>query len=540
VPASPWASRRPRAEPPALGLVRRLSPVLVAAVVAGLYLLIDPPSADLAAQTYRTWLFEHAGFAIWDNGWYAGHHVPAYSILFPPLAALLGPRVVGALAAVAAAWAFDRLVTGLRGDDARPAAVWFALGTGVALVTGRLTFALGLAFGVAAVLALARGRWGLCALLAAGTALASPVAAAFLAIALAAWGWTGRRRAGTLPRTVALLAAALVPALALGVLFPEGGDFPFAADAFFPSLAATLLVLVALPRTEKTLRLGVALYAVVLVVSAALSTPMGGNAVRLGAVFAGPVAAWALWPARRGLLLLLVLPLLYWQWSAPVDDYARASSDPSATGGSYYAGLNRFLDTRKAAQPPFRVEIPFTDNHWEASRVATHVPLARGWERQLDRKVNPLFYDDRPLTPRRYRRWLDDMAVAYVALADAPVDYSAAEEAALVRTEPSYLREVWHDAHWRVFAVRRPAPLAAGAASATRITPETVELRATRPGRVALRVRWSPYWALGEGRGCVVRDGDWTALELRAAGPVRLVPRFALDRVGSSRRRCSG
>ena len=52
---------------------------------------------------------------------------------------------------------------------------------------------------------------------------------------------------------------------------------------------------------------------------------------------------------------------------------------------------------------PFRVEIPFTDNHWESRWVAPHVPLARGWERQLDRERNALFYDGRPLTPARYR-----------------------------------------------------------------------------------------------------------------------------------------
>jgi hypothetical protein len=132
------------------------------------------------------------------------------------------------------------------------------------------------------------------------------------------------------------------------------------------------------------------------------------------------------------------------------------------------------------------------------------------------------------------------MGVAYVALPDAPIDYSAAAEAALVRSRPSYLREVWHDAHWRVFAVRRPAPLATGAARVTRMTPETVELRATRPGRVRLKLRWSPYWALTKGRGCVLRNGDWTSLELRAAGPVQLAPRFSLERIGASGTRCSG
>jgi hypothetical protein len=518
--------------------VRRLPAWLLAAILAALYLVLDPPSADLAAQTYRTWLFEHAGFTVWDNGWYAGHHVPAYSILFPPLAALLGPRVVGALAAVGAAWAFERLVVGEHGDDGRPAALWFAVATGVCLVTGRLTFGLGLAFGVAAVLALARGRRAVCALLAVATALASPVAGVFLALAIAAWG-LARRGEGVLPVTAALLAAALVPAIALGVAFPEGGDFPFVADAFLPSLAATLLVLWVVPARERTLRIGIALYALVLVASAALSTPMGGNAVRLGALFAGPVAAFALWRMRRGALLLLAPLLLYWMLSTPVDDWARAAGDASVDA-PYYRGLLRFLDARTAAGGPFRLEIPFTDNHWEAAQVATHAPLARGWERQLDRKVNGLFYDGRPLTAARYRRWLDDNAVAYVALADAPVDYSAAGEAALVRRRPPYLREVWHDAHWRVFAVDHPVPLARGAARVTRVEPDAVVLEAARAGRVALRVRWSPYWRLAAGHGCVERDGDWTALRLTGPGRVRLAPSFALGRIGADSPRCTG
>src|SRR2546430_9922885 len=53
---------------------------LVAAILAALYLIIDPPSADLAAQTYRSDFFGREGFALWDNAWYAGHHMPGYSI----------------------------------------------------------------------------------------------------------------------------------------------------------------------------------------------------------------------------------------------------------------------------------------------------------------------------------------------------------------------------------------------------------------------------------------------------------------------------
>ena len=83
---------------------RRIPAWSLSAVLAVLYLILDPPSADLSAQTYRAWIYEHAGLAIWDNAWYAGHHLPGYSVLFPPLAGWFGPRVVGAVSAVAAAY----------------------------------------------------------------------------------------------------------------------------------------------------------------------------------------------------------------------------------------------------------------------------------------------------------------------------------------------------------------------------------------------------------------------------------------------------
>jgi hypothetical protein len=121
-------------------------------LLALVYVLAAPSSADLAAQAFRAKL----GIVLWDNNWYGGHHMPGYSMLFPPLAALLGPKLVGALSAVAAASLFERLVRDT--DGARVASLWFALGSVTSLVTGRLTFALGVAIGLRAVLAITRGR----------------------------------------------------------------------------------------------------------------------------------------------------------------------------------------------------------------------------------------------------------------------------------------------------------------------------------------------------------------------------------------------
>jgi hypothetical protein len=513
------------ASPPSWTL-RAIPAWALAAVVAAVYLVLNPPSADLAAQDYRATL----GLVLWDNGWYGGHHMPGYSVLFPPLAALLGPRLVGALSAVAAAWLFERLVRDL--DGGRVASLWFAAATATSLLTGRLTFALGVAIGLAAVLAAARGRSGLACVMAALASLASPVAAVFVALAAAAW-WLDRRRWWP----VALAASALVPALALTIAFPEGGSFPFVGSSFWPALAASVAVGLVLPREARVVRIGVALYAVAMVASFALSTPMGGNVVRLGALFAGPVLAALVWRTNRRALALLALPLLYWQWVAPVDDWALAAGDASVHE-RYYGGLLGFLGAQRGG--PFRLEIPFTDNHWESRWVAPHVALARGWERQVDRQRNALFYDGRPITAGRYRRWLDDNAVRFVALADAPIDYSAAREAKLVRQGVPYLREVWHDAHWRVFAVAGARPLASGAARATAVEPERVRLTASRPGLVDLRVRFTPYWRIATGHGCVgPGPGGWTRLRVQRSGPVVVEASFALGRVRASAPRCT-
>jgi hypothetical protein len=500
---------------------------MLAALLAAVYLVVAPPSADLAAQAYRSGL----GLVLWDGSWYGGHHVPAYSILFPPLAALLGPRLVGALSAVAAAWLFERLVDGYEG--ARVASLWFAIATTTTLVTGRLTFALGVAVGLATlVVARERRGWIAPCALALATSLASPVAAAFVALAAGAW-WVARR--GWRPAAVGL--AALVPVAALTIAFPEGGTFPFVPSSFWPSLAVVVALALAVPRDARVVRAGVALYALAMIGSFAISSPMGGNVVRLGALFAGPVLAALLWRRNRLALALLALPLVYWQWVAPVDDWARAASDPSIHQ-RYYAGLLGFLQSREGG--PFRVEIPFTDNHWESRWVAPRVPLARGWERQVDRKVNPLFYDNRPLSAARYRIWLDNNAVRYVALPDAALDYSAAHEAALVRSKPRYLREVWSDRHWRVFAVSDPRPLASGAGRATRLAPEAVTLKARRAGNIDVRVRFTSYWRVAVGRGCVQPgENGWTQVKAYGAGTIVLKPAFSLERVGADGPRCT-
>jgi hypothetical protein len=534
-----YPRRAVRVSPKASGLPlvpRRAAPTALAATLAAVYLAVRPRSLDLAAALLRVRLFGAEGFGLWNNWWYGGHNVLGYSGLFPALGSWVGPRVVAAAGAIGAAAAFDALARRRSGDDALPAALWFAAGTVTELLSGRLAFALGLAGAVACALALARGRMASAWLAALFAALTSPVAALFAATAGAAYAIANPRRGAALLAGGGVVIAALGPVALLAIAFPEGGREPFAASAFWPIpiLAAGLLAIV--PRHERALRAGIALYAAGCALAFAVPTPVGGNAARLGVLVAGPLAALVCSPRRRGLLLACAPALLYLQWHAAIADVVSAGGSASTSPG-YYRPLLSFLEREARGSPPFRLEVPFTADHWEAYEVAPRIPLARGWERQLDIADDGLFYDGR-LTARAYRTWLDDLAVRYVALPDAALDPSGAGEARLIRHGLPYLRLVWRTRHWRVYAVDDPSALASGAATATAIGPDWVALDARGPGRATVRVRWSPYWRLSGSPGCVSRAGPFVAVSLRRAGPVRLVIAFSLSRIGASSPRC--
>jgi hypothetical protein len=328
--------------------------------------------------------------------------------------------------------------------------------------------------------------------------------------------------------------AALVPVGLLAIAFPEGGTEPFAASAFWPLPVIGVGLVLATPVRERVLRAGIALYLAGTAASFAISSAVGSNSARLAELLAGPLAALLLWPRRKVLLILVALPLLYLQWHAPVRDVSNAGG-PAMTS-AYYRPLLTFL--RRQGGAPFRIEIPFTKFHWEAYAVAPSFPLARGWERQLDIKYNALFYNG-TLAARSYQRWLHENGVAYVAVADAPLDYSAVAERALIARDPSYLRLVWHSTHWRVFAVKDATGLAQGDARVLRLGPNWLLLAADHPGRALVRVHYSPYWAITRGSGCVARAGEFTALTFRRAGTIRLAMRFSLARIRADTPRCT-
>jgi hypothetical protein len=521
--------------------VTELAPVLVAGLLAAAYVIVSPPSRDLAAHLFRARLFDQQGFGLWSNDWYSGHHILGYSVLFPAVSALLTPQLAAALAATATAALFGSLARRHFGARGWVGALAFGAATAINLYTGRLALAFGALPALGAVVALDRDQPLAAAGLALLAALCSPVAALFAALAAAGHALaallTDRRVAPALPGA-ATAAAALIPVLALAVAFPEGGTEPFELGTLIPVLAICALALLAVPREAAALRAGIALYALAALAVYVIPSPIGSNIARLGTLLAAPLAALLWWRRRPALLALCALPLLYVGWQAPVSDVAALSGDPS-TGAAYYQPLLRFLSAQPGGRDrAYRIEIPFTDSHWEAYRVAPAFPLARGWERQLDRADNPLFYDGR-LSAATYDRWLHANAIRYVALPDARLDASARREAALIRAGQPYLHLVMRSAHWRVYGVADATPLVQGAATLRAMGSDWIALWAQRPGTATLHVRFTPYWALGRGAGCVAPDGDATRLLLRRSGPVRLVLRFSPQRVRATSPRCS-
>lgn len=523
--------------------------MLVAALLAVVYLIFEPRTVDLAAHEFRADLFDREGFTLWNGHWYGGHHTVAYSVLFPPLAWLLGPTLVGALSAVSAAALFEPLARGRWGERARWGALWFGAGSATLLFTGRLPFGLGVALGVGALLALQRRRPALAALLAVLCSLASPVAGLFLALCGVALALAGLRLPGEAPRADdraarregALVAiAALTPPVLLSLAFPEGGHEPFVLSAFLPLPLFALGAVLFLPPREHALRIGAALYGLAGIAAWLLETPMGGNAVRLGALFGGPVLLCAIGlsgsPRRRVLLAAAFAALAFWQWSPAVRDVVKAIEDPSAEA-AYYEPL---LDFLRDNPRPGRVEIPFTRSHWEAAEVAPEFPLARGWQRQLDIGRNPVFYDG-VLNDVTYASWLAEHGVSYVALPSSKPDYSAYRERALVERDPPYLRAVWSSRHWRVYEVLIPNALVIPGRGAdirlAEMGSDELTLDVRRPGSALVRVSWTPYWKAHGG--CVEREGDWTRISTDRPGRLRVTTTFSPERVLSRGRRCS-
>jgi len=499
--------------------------VAVSGVLSLVYVVWTPFAPDLAAQLARAALVKRAGDVWWWTGWFGGISLPTYSVLTPPLMALLGVTVSGALLTVAACWG-----AGILARDAlrpRAAAVAFSLFAVADLVIGRVTFAVGLGFAVWALVAVrSRSRVG-SAVLALLCYLSSPLAGLFLGMVLAAIFVVDRTR-----RVEAAVGAGLLllTGTATAVFFPGPGLMHYGpVSAITPTAGCALIAILSRLRVVRAVAL---LALVALAGFMIVPGPIGSNVERLMWVCAVPVLI-ACAPLRRHHLALAVAGLTIW----PAVTFAVQVSwvlEPT-TKASYYAPLIHELTAARAAAGAAavgqRLEVLDTANHSGSLYLAPSVAIARGWDRQADEANNPIFYRDHALNATHYHAWLHDMAVGWVAIPATQLDYASRAEAALIKRGLPYLRLIWSSANWRLYRVTDATPLATGA-TVTVVGPASVTVHSDAPATVILRVHWSPYLravdpATGQSTdACISPAGHWSKVILPAGGSYRIVSRF--------------
>ncbi|MEV4767230.1 hypothetical protein AB0J89_31795 [Micromonospora chokoriensis] len=504
----------------------------VAVALAVAFLVAPRMGTDLAAQVARAEFADRYGATPIDLGWYGGVNQYGYSLFTARLGALIGMRPLGAVAAVLGAFALAWLFARNRARRPLLAGVLGAVVLVGNLASGRITFAVGLTFGLLALCAVSTerpprtARLALAAICAALATAASPVAGLFTGLAGAALllavlrrgdgpgralpgGW---RAEGPLAEGFVLAVTPAVTLAPIAFLFGNGGTQPYSAESMRINVALAVLVAVLVPRRRRVLRVGAALTVLLLVAAYYLPSPIGSNALRLPLLFALPVLAGYA-PLPGPWLAGLLAATVWWQSPVMTSDVTRAGAPESSP--AFHRPLVEELQRR---QPVGRVEVVPLRDHWESAYLPPTVPLARGWERQVDSDRNALFYDG-TLNAQTYERWLHDEAVTYVAIApDAPADRWGRDEAAMIRAGLPYLREVWRDTTWRLYAVADPTPLVGAPGQLVASDRGSVRLTAA-PGDVPVRVRWSRWLSLTGPDGCVRPGADgWTEVRVRAPG----------------------
>ena len=495
--------------------IAALVPAAVAGVLAVTAVVLGWRGSDLPAHFFRVGLVERDGLKVWNNYWFGGHHTLGYGVLFPLLGALVGIWTVAVASAAVLAALVDVLIRGATGRRNWWASLWFAAGTVTNVAVGRLPFALGMTIALGTLVAVQRRRFVVATLLAVLTAVASPVVSLFLTLIFSAWSLT--TNGGESRKFAALGAVAIGPVIVISLMYPQGGMFPFRWSALVWTVVACAAVLVLVPAEQHLVRCTAVLYGLASVAAFVVPTPVGANITRLGMYAAGPVLL-VLAPVRRLIWAAVFGGVLWWQWSPAFDAIFRARDDPSTEAVFYHPLVNYLISV---GADNARVEVVPTGRHWETAYVATHVPIARGWERQIDRRFNPLFYED-GLTDAELHRWLRESGVRYVALGNTTLDDSAVEEAALLEAGPSYLRHVWGNDDWRVWQVVDSPGLVDGPARLAELGTDTITLQVLAPGDVLVRVHASAFWTSDPPVCIEPTADDWIVLRDVRPGSVEI------------------
>lgn len=466
-----------------------LAPLLLAVLLAGIYLATTPHTADLAAQQARAELYSRAGEVPYWTGWYSGISTVSYSLASPALLGWLGAAGLGAVSLLATALA----AVAATSRSARPilGASVLVLLAGLDVFSGRSTFAMGTAFGIAAVAAMLHGRSGLAFLAAVIATAASPVAGVLLVVVAIGCLFSSDLRG----RAITVIVAVVVVMVVIALYSHDQSTFqPFTLTSLvIAGLTAAVAIVAPVPRD---VRIVAAVEIAAMIVAYEVHSPVGSNVTRLAILMTAPVVV----ATARGSWKLVVPFAL----AASILPAAQLVNDMSAA--SHGDGSRSFVASvrHQLAKDPgvrdHRVELVDTATHWPSTYLLPVVTLARGWERQIDESENPEFYGRGKLTAASYRRFLNTAAVSRVVVPRGmPYDSATKAEAALIARGLPYLFPIWHDADWVEYAVRNPTPMVSRGGLVVRQTNTGLVLFLSRPGRYTLALRWSPTLTVNRG-----------------------------------------
>ncbi|MFC5144939.1 hypothetical protein [Streptomyces aureoversilis] len=472
---------------------------------------------DLAAQIAWAQFARAHPDSAYNLSWYGGMHVANYSLLTPLLMGWAGLRAVAVSAGLGATWALTAVMCRAPGVQAP---LWPALLGGVAVwcnvACGRVTFAVGLAAAALALLwassAPVRTVRTACA---AGVATAaSPLAGLFLCVVSVAYLLRRSPRAGW----SLLLPTAAVQAVVVAA-FPFWGEQPLQAPAALVPLGTCIVALLVTPRSWGLARTATAVYGAGVVAVCLVAGPVGSNIERLGVIAGAPfmLAARLSTPARHQYrtAALTSATVLLSVWILGKTAYDLSLYTPVPDWATHTRPLTKTLHRLGADRS--RIEVLPARDHREAWLLGRDFHLARGWNRQLDVTRGRLFYDG-TLTAATYRSWLDHRAVSHVVLHSGRPDGPAEAEAALIRSHPTWLRKVWSDAHWTVYAVDSPVPLVSAPARVLHTDSSAIVLAADKPATYTLRLPYSPRLRV-DGGALLAPAGDFTRVTTTRPGP---------------------
>ncbi|MFE0183720.1 MFS transporter [Streptomyces olivaceus] len=488
-------------------------PVLsVTALAAALHIVwfftFANSGGDLAAQdAWSEFVGRHPDSA-YNLAWYGGMHPVSYSVVSPYLMSVLGVRTTMMIAGTLSAGLLTMLL--IRSRAVRNP-LWASLAGLFGLLcnaaSGRVTFGLGMMFGLGAVAAVfcwphrwRYERWakGLCAApLAALSTMSSPVAGLFVGLVAVAL-FLQKRRPGAW--SLGLAPAAVVALSAW--LFPFSGTQPMSIGSAALPVVYSALVYAFVPRAWTTVRITSAVYGLSVLLVWLISSQIGSNITRLAMLFTGVALVAALpFTVRKSrkwyALVVSIVGFVGWIGAASTNDIVHTT--PAASWARELAPLVNELQQVGAERG--RVEVVPARSHREASALSPYVNLARGWNRQADMERNPLFYDD-TLNSANYHEWLRRWAVHFVVLPkDEPDGDGGERERELVQRGLPFLKQIWGDDNWQLFQVTNPTPLAEPDAEVRRAEQGEWTIDVKEPGRILVRVPYSPWLSLVDAEG---------------------------------------